>query len=305
MKQLESHTKSQMGFTLIDQSAKRGFTLIELSIVLVIIGLIVGGVLVGQDLIRAAEIRATVSQLEKYNSAVNTFRSKYNGIPGDIRCDYRFSFGFNGGETPSCTGMTGAAGLADGNGLLESGAGSASDLTKWTGELIGFWSDLSVGNLVDGSFGGNAAAATYLNQAAVVPTAAVTSATMPQWLPPAKLGRGNYVLALSPGANLANGPQQGFNYFIITGMTGISATGVYTTAASLTPIEARNIDAKIDDGQPFTGNVLAGDAATATNAFNVSGNAAGKCVGNVTAGTYSVDATQGVIQSCTLAARFN
>ena len=43
---------------------ERGFTLIELSIVLVIIGLIVGGVLVGQDLIRAAQVRATISQIE-------------------------------------------------------------------------------------------------------------------------------------------------------------------------------------------------------------------------------------------------
>lgn len=42
-----------------------GFTLIELSIVLVIIGLIVGGVLVGRDLIKAAEVRAQVSQIEK------------------------------------------------------------------------------------------------------------------------------------------------------------------------------------------------------------------------------------------------
>src|SRR3954463_15618522 len=65
-------------------AAKLGFTLIELSIVLVIIGLIVGGILVGQDLIKAAEIRATVGQIEKYNSAVNTFRTKYNGIPGDL-----------------------------------------------------------------------------------------------------------------------------------------------------------------------------------------------------------------------------
>ncbi|MBY0407531.1 MAG: prepilin-type N-terminal cleavage/methylation domain-containing protein [Rickettsiales bacterium] len=38
------------------ETQEQGFTLIELSIVLVIIGLIVGGVLVGQDLIRAAEI---------------------------------------------------------------------------------------------------------------------------------------------------------------------------------------------------------------------------------------------------------
>ena len=68
------------------QGKNKGFTLIELSIVLVIIGLIVGGVLVGQDLIKAAEIRATVSQVEGYNSAVNTFRLKYNGLPGDRRC---------------------------------------------------------------------------------------------------------------------------------------------------------------------------------------------------------------------------
>lgn len=51
---------------------RQGFTLIELSIVLVIIGLIVGGILVGRELISAAEIRATVSQIEKYNTSVNT-----------------------------------------------------------------------------------------------------------------------------------------------------------------------------------------------------------------------------------------
>jgi len=44
---------------------KSGFTLIELSIVLVIIGLIVGGILVGQDLIRAAELRKLYSEKEK------------------------------------------------------------------------------------------------------------------------------------------------------------------------------------------------------------------------------------------------
>src|SRR3954468_21990802 len=91
---------------------ERGFTLIELSIVLVIIGLIVGGVLVGQDLIRAAEIRATVGQYEKYNTAINTFRSKYNGLPGDIVGPGAFGL--------YSTSMDGsAAGLGDGNGLVE------------------------------------------------------------------------------------------------------------------------------------------------------------------------------------------
>lgn len=60
-----------------------GFTLIEVSIVLVIIGLIVGGVLVGRDMIRTAELRADITQVEKLNTAVQTFRLKYNCLPGD------------------------------------------------------------------------------------------------------------------------------------------------------------------------------------------------------------------------------
>ena len=59
------------------------FTLIELSIVLVIIGLIVGGVLVRQDLIRAAALRAQIADIEKLNTAVDTFRGKYDCLPGD------------------------------------------------------------------------------------------------------------------------------------------------------------------------------------------------------------------------------
>ncbi len=62
---------------------KAGFTLVELSIVLVIIGLIIGGVLVGKDLIHSAELRSLVSQYGEYEIAYNTFKTKYNCIPGD------------------------------------------------------------------------------------------------------------------------------------------------------------------------------------------------------------------------------
>lgn len=81
-----------------------GFTLIELSIVLVIIGLVIGGILVGQDLIKAAELRATISQKEKFDSAVNTFRNKFGGKPGDLSNFVYFSGQLTTG------GMTGANG---------------------------------------------------------------------------------------------------------------------------------------------------------------------------------------------------
>jgi hypothetical protein len=73
---------------------KSGFTLIDISIVLVIIGLIVGEVLVGRDLIEASRIRAQISQLEKFNLVANTFKLKYGYLLGDIPEPHASAFGF-------------------------------------------------------------------------------------------------------------------------------------------------------------------------------------------------------------------
>jgi prepilin-type N-terminal cleavage/methylation domain-containing protein len=60
-----------------------GFTIIELSIVLVIIGLLVGGVLVGRDLIAQAQYRNQINYLTEIKTAHYAFMLKYNCIPGD------------------------------------------------------------------------------------------------------------------------------------------------------------------------------------------------------------------------------
>ncbi|PIR31733.1 MAG: hypothetical protein COV36_07155 [Alphaproteobacteria bacterium CG11_big_fil_rev_8_21_14_0_20_44_7] len=62
---------------------KRGFTLVELSIVLVIIGLLIGGILVAQSMIETAKIQSFIRQIQQIDMAVSNFRVKYNYLPGD------------------------------------------------------------------------------------------------------------------------------------------------------------------------------------------------------------------------------
>ena len=62
-----------------------GYSLVEISIVLVIIGILVGSVLTGKSLITAAETRAVITEYGQYNEAVNLFKETYFGLPGNIR----------------------------------------------------------------------------------------------------------------------------------------------------------------------------------------------------------------------------
>lgn len=60
-----------------------GFTLLELSIVIVVIALLLGGIFVGRDLIYVSEIRRQVAQIQEIDSNVLAFKSKFGCLPGD------------------------------------------------------------------------------------------------------------------------------------------------------------------------------------------------------------------------------
>lgn len=112
-----------------------GFTLVELSIVLVIIGLIIGSILVGRELIRTSELRKIASEFEKYETAINSFRGKYRGYPGD----YRKAVIHLGATT------------ADGN-----GNGKVEDASVGPPyEFMLVWEHLALAGMVGGDFDGS------------------------------------------------------------------------------------------------------------------------------------------------------
>src|SRR5665213_2683122 len=216
---------------------RAGFTLVELSIVLVIIGLIIGGVLVGRDLIAAAAIRSQISQIEKYQTAVNTFRSKYGYLPGDIPSSIVSQFGFTVVPTRAGTQARG-----DGNGILEGYGytGSTVSCCNSNGENAWFWADLANNSgLIDGSFTTDRDAAYSSNPA---PSAV---------LPAAKIGANNY---------LSVGSFNNINYFSISAPVAVSVNGyLYDNGnpPGIKVVQSYNIDSKIDDGMPQSGGVLA------------------------------------------------
>jgi prepilin-type N-terminal cleavage/methylation domain-containing protein len=128
------------------------FTLIEMSIVLVIIGLIVGGVLVGQELIIASTVRAQISQLEKFTAAVYAFRGKYDCLPGDCINATLLGLGTPGGP--------GDNGNGDGSIAYTSAPpcfiGGTSNGGTGYAEALNFWYHLQQAQMVEGSYVGYA-----------------------------------------------------------------------------------------------------------------------------------------------------
>ena len=251
-----------------------GFSLIELSIVLVIIGLVAGGVLVGQDLINSAAIRTQISQIEKYQTAVHAFQAKYEYLPGDIPAPYATYFGFN--ARGNCFGDVNCIGEGDGNGILEDSNWNNSAVTQGygayglAGELVLFWSDLSKAGLISEGFSlAQANRGFYSNQLLSTLGGIISENTSPSvkdLFPYAKIGYG-YIVVQSGGIEYSGSwkkPSNGINYFSTFSMdywnnkyNGVPNNRTNMGGNIFTPQQAYSIDAKIDDGLPQYGNVTA------------------------------------------------
>ncbi len=110
----------------------RGFTLVELSIVIVIIGLIVAGVTAGQSLVRQAQLNKVITEVSSYRVAFNSFILQYGNPPGDLINAQSF--------WP-------ASANGDGNGKVNN--------TWATNEHLYTWNQLGLSGLIPANYAGN------------------------------------------------------------------------------------------------------------------------------------------------------
>ena len=109
-----------------------GFTLIEIAIVLVIIGLLLGGILKGQELITQARIRNVANDFQSVTAAINLYQDRYRALPGDDA----------GAKARWSTTTSG-----NGNGEIAGDYNSTTD----TDESRLFWQHLRLAGLVGGA----------------------------------------------------------------------------------------------------------------------------------------------------------
>lgn len=265
-------------------SHKTGFTLLEMSIAVLIIALIAGGVVLSRGLVKAAEVRAVISQVQKYQTAVTTFRIKFNQLPGDMKPAAAASL--------SLPTRLGTRGNGNGDGLIESDYNNGSIFTSYsqTGEIRMFWGDLSRAKLVEGD---------YLGDDMIV-AAAYSTAEVSKVLPVAKIGKGNVI-------SVYGSPNTMKNYFWLIGnVTNVGVTWGYgilgpgsPNAAAISPTEAYSIDLKLDDGLPLSGSIVAiniasGASSTPPGVAVAAAPASGVCVSNATTDSpYNLDRSLG------------
>lgn len=202
---------------------QQGFTLIELSVVIVIIGLLIIGVMAGRDLIRQATLRQTMIKMKSMEIAIKQFEEKYFEFPGDIpnaTSHFSSSYVKNG----------------DGDGILAE--------------------SLSYINPSDAQPQESAQALVHLSQAGLIPGSFTGVGPVEAGVTVAEGGGGRVLGLVGKCANPHFG-RNNLNAITVGYVVGVN--NCFWCYSSFSVWDAKSIDTKLDDGVANTGLMYAVD----------------------------------------------
>lgn len=219
--------------------AADGFTLVELAIVMIIIGLLIGGILKGQQLIENSRVAATIDQIQKIESAFFTFRDIYPGIPGDM--------GNGGTRIPGCENICTRTSSASNNGTLGNNPWRADATID--SENYAAWAQMAAADLISG----------------VLPNSLATDVPTPGVNMPVSALGSSYQIGSSTSTGALHGTTSSMTFLraVYLQLDNSVERQVQRDPASpdytltILPRIVEKMDRKLDDGNPNTGRLLA------------------------------------------------
>ncbi|MGH0029957.1 MAG: type II secretion system protein [Myxococcota bacterium] len=223
----------------------RGFTLVEMAIVILVIGLLLSALMLADEYTARARLSQTVSAVQSYASATAIFLDRYSGLPGDLRDASRRIPGCL--SAAACDAPSGSPGAGDGvvglPGAITQHQTSGAAAER---ETVLFWSHLALTGLIGGlaplsapdiAWGQTHPAAPVGGGFHVKHADGGLTHPLPGWPPLADQPSGTFVVL-----------QRGIGDDLVPAIPGKQV---------LRPRDAAWIDRKLDDGGPVKGGVVA------------------------------------------------
>lgn len=233
------------------KQVKNGFSLVELAIVIVIIGLLIAVLSGASSLIRSSRISSVISDVQGFKTAVNAFQKTYYTLPGDLtNSSSLWTTGTGSGQV-----IAACANNGDGDRRIENANGP---------EYLCAWQHLALGGFIPGTYTGTENGA----------TPKVTGGTN---APESKVEGATYIMIYFDSTAMGWTIPKDANY-VVFGSNGDASTLART---AITVNEAWTIDSKADDGVASTGDILGNGASAAS----------GTCVNTAATKDYSFATT--------------
>lgn len=243
-----------------------GFTLVEMSVVLAVIGMLIGGVFAGQSLLDRSRLAGVMKDLSQYRTAYYSFLTQYKAMPGDMPDATEY---WGSDTSSSCTNSPVAG---DRVVKKETCNGNGSNSIMYNASPAMITCNLTICNQIEAP-----RAWQHLANAGYVDltVTGVGTSTGPGILgagqnapttPFSAVTTGFFTLGTMDSTKASNMGVFPGNYGTMLAYGAVNAISIMPTMAFLTPQQLLNMDSKIDDGLPGTGALRprysAGDCTT-------------------------------------------